>query len=160
MKAEIKAELETYLNGLLEILGDSADIQIKRETDREIFINLQGFSSLDGSDPRPLRSLSYLTEICIRRKSGKGIKVYLDANGSQERRLEDLRQLAMRTANEVARTNQPAELDPMETQDRKLVHEALSEVPGIKTESAGQGAERRVTILPSEGSSAKESPKN
>ena len=58
MKAEIKAELESYLKGLLEILGDSAEIQIKRETDREIYINLQGFSSLDGSDPKPLRSMS------------------------------------------------------------------------------------------------------
>ena len=82
MKAEIKAELQAYLQGLLKILGDSAEIQITRETDREIFINLQGFSALDGSDPKPLRSLSYLTEICIRRKSGKGIKVYLDDFGT------------------------------------------------------------------------------
>lgn len=159
MKAEIKAELQTYLEGLLKILGDSAEIQFKHETDREVFINLQGFSSLDGSDPKPLRSLSYLTEICIRRKSGKGIKVYLDANGSQERRLDDLRQLAKRSAEQVLLQNSRVELDPMETQERKLIHEALSEVPGVKTHSEGQGIQRRIVIQPMSGSDQQEKSK-
>jgi len=148
MKPEIKTELTQYLEGLMKILGESPVIEFKNESDREILVNLKGLQSIDGSDPKPLRSLSYLAEISMRRKTGKGIKIHLDANGMQEQRLNDLRALAKSTAQRVIVTLSRIELPPMETQDRKLVHEILSEIDGVKTHSEGQGDERRVIVEP------------
>ena len=146
MNLEIKTALEEYLNGLLGLMGDSAQIEFTSETDREVMINLRGLSIIDGSDPKPLRSLSYLTEISMRRRTGRAIKVHLDANGMQEQRLRDLQKLARSSAEKALQSRQRVELPPMETQDRKLIHEFLSEVEGVKTHSEGQGDDRKIII--------------
>ena len=146
MNTEIKTALEEYLNGLIKLMGDSAQIEFISESDREVMINLKGLSVIDGTDPKPLRSLSYLTEISMRRLTGKAVKVHLDANSMQEQRLRDLQQLAHSTAQKVLEEGQPIPLPPMETQDRKLIHEFLSEVEGVRTQSEGQGDDRKIVI--------------
>ncbi len=151
MNDEIKLALNEYLQGFLKLLGENPEIQIKSESQGEIFINLQGFIAIDGSDPKPLRSLSYLAEIAIRRKLNQGIKVYLDANGFQERRRLDLHRMAEMAAQRAIQEGKPVEMEPMETQERKLVHEILSHIAGVKTHSEGQGEERRVVVEPLSG---------
>jgi spoIIIJ-associated protein len=149
MSEEIQRALEEYLLGLLKVLGETAQIQYSQETDKELYINLQGIQTFDGVDPKPLRALGYLAEISLRRKLGANIKVHLDVNNQQARRLAELQQLARRLAEEALRESKRIQLDPMETHDRRVIHEALSDFHGVRTYSEGQGVERHVIIEPS-----------
>lgn len=148
MNEEIKRAIEGYLHDLLKILGETSEIQYKQETDQEIHINLQGLTALDGTDPKPLRALGYLAEIAVRRKLGAGVQIHLDANNQQARRLTELQQLARQLAEEAIRDSKKIPLDPMETHERRAIHEALSDFRGVRTYSEGQGLERRVIIEP------------
>lgn len=151
MNEEIKLALEGYLRGLLEVLNEDAEIQWKKQTEREVFINLQGAYILEGASPKVLKALGYLAEITLKHRTGKGLKVHLDINGQQERRLEELRQRAYRLAEEAVREAKRIELEPMETYERKAIHEALSSFPKVRTYSRGQGSNRHVIIEPLSG---------
>lgn len=151
MNQEIKQAVEEYFQGLLKVLGETAEIQYKKETESEIFINLQGVNTFDGIDPKPLRALSYLAEIAVRRRLESSVKIHLDVNNLQARRLTELQQLAYRLAEEAVRESKRIQLDPMETHERKAIHEALSDYAGVRTYSEGRGSERRVVIEPAEG---------
>jgi spoIIIJ-associated protein len=148
MREEVKRAVEEYFQGLLELLGEEAEIQLKRETERELFINLQGVQTFDGSDPKTLRALSYLVEISLRRRLGVGVKIHLDANGYKERRIAELKQLALKLAEEAVRRSKRIQLDPMETYERKAIHEALGSYEGVRTYSEGKGRGRHVIIEP------------
>ena len=151
MNEEIKNALTEYLQGFLKTLGESAEIQFKHETTDEIYVNMQGLIALDGLDPKPLRSLSYLAEISLRRKLNQGVRIQLDANGGMQRRLLDLQRMADGAAQRALLEKKAITLDPMETHERKLIHEILSQIPGVRTHSEGQGEERRVIVEPADG---------
>jgi len=148
MDPKIKQAVEEYLQGLLDVLGEAGEIQCQRETKRELFINLQGIETFDGKDPKTLRSLSYLIEIAIRRRLGVGVRIHLDVNGYRERRIRELQELALRLAEEAVREGRSIPLEPMENYERKAIHEALSDHPGVRTYSEGQGSKRHVIIEP------------
>jgi len=148
MKEEVKRAVEEYLRGLLELLGEDAEIEWKSERERELSLNLQGVETFDGSDPKTLRALSYLVEISLRRRLGVRVKVHLDANGYKERRVAELRRLALRLAGEAVSQAKRIQLEPMETYERKAIHEALSSYEGVRTYSEGRGAQRHVIIEP------------
>jgi spoIIIJ-associated protein len=151
MNEEVKSALHEYLQGFLKTLGENAEIQFKQETSDEIHVNLQGLVALDGIDPKPLRSLSYLAEISLRRKLNQGVRIQLDVNGGQQRRQLDLRRMAESAAQRALLEGKVITLDPMETHERKLIHEVLSQIPGVRTHSEGQGEERRVVVEPASG---------
>ncbi len=148
MNEQIKQAVEQYFRGLLTVLGETAEIQYKKEGENELFINLQGVSTFDGLDAKLLRALSYLAEIAMRRRLGTGIRIHLDINNQWAKRLAEIQQLARRLADEAVRESKKIQLDPMETYERKAIHEALSGFEGVRTYSEGRGAERRVVIEP------------
>ncbi|MBI1730835.1 hypothetical protein HY229_07915 [Candidatus Acetothermia bacterium] len=151
MNEEVKSALHEYLEGFLKTLGESAEIQFKHESQDEIHVNMQGLVALDGIDPKPLRSLSYLAEISLRRKLNQAVRIQLDANGGQQRRQLDLRRMAESAAQRALLEGKAITLDPMETHERKMIHEVLSQIPGVRTHSEGQGEARRVIVEPASG---------
>ncbi len=148
MNPEIKQAIEEYLRGLLGVLKETAEFQYRRETDQEIHLNLQGTHIFDGVDFKALKALGYLTEIAIRRRLGRSVKVHLDINDQQGRRIRELQQRARQLAEEALRQKKRIELEPMEKSERKAIHEALSTFSGVRTYSQGHGSERRVVIEP------------
>ena len=148
MKPEAVDAARDYFHRLLEILGESGQIEVFRETEREIGLNLQGVQAFADADPQTLRSLGYLAEIALRRRHDERVHIELDVNGRRKAQLADLRANARAWAQEALRDNRKVELDPMAAFERKAIHEALGDISSVKTYSVGRGTKRRIVIEP------------
>lgn len=73
-------------------------------------------------------------------------KVHIDCGGYRALRLEELRMTARVAAERVQASGQPFRLNPMPARERRVVHLALKDMPGVRTESVGTGEERQVVI--------------
>ena len=74
--------------------------------------------------------------------------VVVDAAGYRQRRRRTLEALAGRCAEEVVRTGEPVELEPMSSAERKIVHTALQDHESVTTTSEGEEPNRRVVVEP------------
>lgn len=147
MRPEVEAAIRDYLSGLLKLLGEPVELELIEEGD-ELVVNLQGLTTISGQDRATVRALDYLLELALRRRLKKGLRVHLDIDHYRQRRREELRQTALRLAEEAKRDHKRIRLNPMEPWERKAIHEALAECAGVRTYSEGKGAERRVIIEP------------
>ncbi len=150
LEPRVKTLIEDYLQGLLATLADPAKIVWQEEEAATAEINLQGAEHFDGSDQATMYALAHLLEILVKRRLGRDIHLYLDANGCKERRTAELKGLARQLAEEVIRERKRVRLNPMAPYERKAIHEALGEHPEVRTYSEGQGDQRRVIIEPRE----------
>jgi spoIIIJ-associated protein len=95
--------------------------------------------------------VQYIGAHVVSRAEGGGRRrVSVDADGYRARRVGELERLAARAAAEALRDGDEIELDPMSPQDRRIVHLALAEHPGVVTRSEGDEPRRRVIVEPAE----------
>ncbi|HKI11583.1 MAG TPA: R3H domain-containing nucleic acid-binding protein [Candidatus Acidoferrum sp.] len=114
------------------------------------------FADLDGKDNELLMArsgevLKALEHIAFRALGLEPIfheKIHLDCGGFRALRFEELRMTARVAAERVQTTHQPFRLNPMSSRERRIVHLALKDLPGVRTESVGTGEERQVVIHP------------
>jgi spoIIIJ-associated protein len=139
--------IQEYLQGMLDIIGEISHVEV-RSQGREFFANLVGVRIFEGKDQKTLSSLEYLTELYLKRKLRRELRVHIDVASYKERRVEELRKFALKVAEEVCREHKRVRLNPMESWERKAIHEALSDFEGIRTYSEGGSGERRVVIEP------------
>ena len=92
-------------------------------------------------------SIQHLTNIvvCVR---GGGKRVYIDANGAQRKREEEMVAMAHDLAEKVKQDGEMFKLEPMSSGDRRFIHRALNDVEGVSTRSEGEGAFRHLLIVP------------
>jgi spoIIIJ-associated protein len=95
-----------------------------------------------------LRALEHLAVKALRLDTVYQERIHLDCGGYRALRLEELRMTARVAAERVQATRQPFRLNPMSPRERRVVHLALKDMPGIRTESTGMGDERQVVIYP------------
>lgn len=76
------------------------------------------------------------------------IKFLIDINDFQKKHIEEIKDAARMHAQRVRYFKKEIEMPPMNAYERRLVHTVLQEYPDIKTESAGEGFERRVVVKP------------
>lgn len=103
---------------------------------------------LIGRRGETLGSLQFLVSLITSRKVGKWSKVLVDVEGYRARREVALRNLALRIAQRVQQTHQPMALESMPPNERRIVHVALQDYPGVTTASTGEGDQRHVVIQP------------
>ena len=115
-----------------------------------VTINLIGndLGVLIGRRGEALTDLQYVFNLIMNKKTRTWGKVMLDVEGYRTRRKASLVNLAHRMADQVMATRQPTTLEPMPPYERRLVHIALLDHPYIRSESFGEGEERKVTIFP------------
>ena len=113
-------------------------------------IDLAGEDSglLIGRRGQTLQALQFLVTLIVRRQMDEDVRVTLDVENYRQRRETSLRDMADKVASRVAQTNRSITLEPMPPADRRIIHTSLSEHPGVRTESAGEGENRKVTIMP------------
>jgi spoIIIJ-associated protein len=113
-------------------------------------------ADLDGRDKdfllergaEALKALEHLAYRALRLEPAFHEKIHLDCGGYRALRFEELRMTARVAAERVQTSKQPFRLNPMSSRERRIVHMALKEMPGIRTESIGVGEERQVVIHP------------
>ncbi len=137
------------LMGLLDRLEIPAEV-IVRETDEEISLNIRSTQGEDlvGRDGELLSALQFLVNKIVNRFPEGRKLIVLDAEGFRDKREEVLGELARRLGEKALATRKVVRLSSMSAQDRRLVHMALKEVPGLQTRSEGEGSFRCLLIIP------------
>ena len=100
-----------------------------------------------GKHGQTIDAIQYLANAITRAQGGEH-EVVVDASGYRARRTATLEGIARRTAQRVAATGRRAELEPMTPVERKIIHEALKDDPGVETASEGSEPNRFVVVLP------------
>ena len=102
-----------------------------------------------------LQAFEHLAFRALRLEPAFHEKVQIDSGGYRALRFEELRMTARVAAERVQASRQPFRLNPMSSRERRIVHLALKDVNGIRTESVGMGEERQVVIHPADTKPAK-----
>lgn len=141
---------ESFLVNLLLNIDPAYAVELEQLTDDEIEAEVYGGDpgKLIGRNGRTLAALEYLTNAVVNREEGGRVRVNVDVGGYKRRRDERLRKEAMQAAARVRKSGMAVELEPMSAAERRVVHMALADEPGVHTESRGEGGDRRVVVKP------------
>ena len=138
-----------YLERLLDILDVDGDIDLDVEGDRASVAIVGGrLDDLIGQDGAVLEALQELTRLAVAQSTGVRSRLMLDVGEYRAKRRADLTALAGTVASRVADSQQPERLAPMNPFERKVVHDVIAAVPGVRSESEGEEPQRRVVVLP------------
>ncbi len=151
--AETRELAAKVLREILDRMG--LDVEVSAFDDGErIILDAHGSESalVIGKKGATLDALQYLVNRSVWKKPGEGSLIVVDAEGYRGRREDSLTDMARRLADKVARSGQPAPVEPMNSHDRRVVHMALADHPDVMTESEGEGMARRVVIFPKRAS--------
>jgi len=142
-------QAKEYLLDVCEKMGAIIDIFIIQEGKNVLFqISGQKIAILIGKRGQTLNSLQYLTQLVINRNSDQYYHVQVNAEGYREKRKESLIQLAERSAHKAAKTGKNISLEPMPSEERKIIHGALASFKGVKTYSTGENSNRHIVVAP------------
>jgi spoIIIJ-associated protein len=138
-----------YLEALLDIADLDGDIDIDVEGSRAA-VSIVGadLSRLVGPEGATLDALQELTRLAVHRETGVRSRLMLDVGGFRARRREELTEHGRRTAEAVRDSGTAVRLEPMTPFERKVVHDAVSAVDGVRSESEGEEPERRIVVHP------------
>ena len=145
---EVSEELETFLTGLTEAFGFEGDVTVG-EDDGGLLASVEGRHGLMvGPKGRTLDAIQELARVTAQRSTPSNIRIKVDVGGYRALRREALVKFALEAADEARTDGLERSLEPMNAADRKVVHDALSELPDIETRSAGTDPRRRVVVVP------------
>jgi len=137
-----------YLERLLDIADFDGDIDLDVENDRAIVAIVgSGLKALIGSHGETLDALQELTRLAVAQRTGVRSRLMLDISGHRQARRDELTALARDTAQRVLDTGESARLAPMNPFERKVVHDAIAAIDGVRSESEGEEPNRRVVVL-------------
>lgn len=138
-----------FLEGLLDALDVDGDITTwVDEVGGHIDLEGTDLDVLLGSNGETLDALQELTRLAVLRQSKRRVRLLLDINGFRARQREQLTSMVRTTVEQVIRTREDHEFQPMTPAERKVVHDAVAAMDGVVTESLGEEPNRRVVIRP------------
>lgn len=119
-------------------------VDISKEGERYV-VNVDGkdIRYLIGEKGSALNAIEYLLTSV---KTLKNIKVVIDSNNYKDKREEALRDLARKKGKKVLDSGRNVKLNPMSARERKIIHEEISFIKGLKTESVGEEPKRYLVI--------------
>jgi len=147
MLAEDLAAGLSVLKTLLAKMDVAADVTLDdRPGMQGLEVEGADLGALIGRGGENLVALQQIVSAITSKSVGHTVHVPVDVEGYRRRREEQLREIAHRVASRVKATGQAVTLEPMLAYERRIVHLAVQEQPGIKTESVGMDPNRRVVI--------------
>lgn len=139
-----------YLERLLDILDFDGDIDLDVEGDRAM-VSIEGGADLEqlvGRKGEVLDALQELTRLAVQQVTGDRSRLMVDVAGWRADRRAELSLLGATVAARVRESGVREELVPMTPFERKIVHDAVTAVDGVVSESEGAEPARRVVVLP------------
>lgn len=126
---------------------DSTD---EKHPEPTISIEVHGddLSILIGRHSETLNAIQYISSLIISRELNRWVPIMIDIQGFRSRRERQLRQLAIRLAEQARNTGRRQVLEPMPANERRIIHMELREHSDVETESIGEEPYRKVTIVP------------
>jgi spoIIIJ-associated protein len=138
-----------YLEELLDIADLDGDLDMDVEGERASVSIVGGdLDRLVGAKGEVLEALQELTRLAVYRETGERSRLMLDIGGFRADKRTRLERLAAEVVADVRATGERKPLDPMSPFERKVVHDVVAAVSGVRSESEGEEPNRRVVILP------------
>ena len=146
-------EITEYVKTVLEDILTGMNLNVKYETSiRNKQINIKMFSDnnaiLIGKNGQTLSALTLLTKQAVFNQVGVFPYINLDVENYKDKQIMHLERLARNIAKEVRETKTPVTMENMNSYERRIVHNALNDFKGIKTESEGEEPNRCVVVKP------------
>lgn len=148
--AAVGAAASEFLSGLVKAFGTTGQVTVNRE-EEEIEVRVDGteLGLMVGPGGGTLMAIQDLTRVASQRRLGdQDTRLRVDIAGYRERRKAALGRFAEKVAEEVKATGSARRLEPMNSADRKIVHDTLIEFEGVTTRSEGEDPKRRVVVEP------------
>jgi spoIIIJ-associated protein len=147
-----RADPAAGARGILRAVAEAAHLEVSTEVIEEegamrVLVSGPGREFFLEDDAAALKALEHLLQRMYGRRVSSR-RVLLDCEGYRESRDEALRGRARGLAAAVRGDGQPRETGPLNAYERRIVHLALADEPGVRTYSVGEGADRRVTVAP------------
>ncbi|WP_405487411.1 protein jag [Nocardia sp. NBC_00511] len=139
-----------YLEQLLDVLDFDGDIDLDVEGDRAV-VSIDGgkdLAKLVGRRGEVLDALQELTRLAVQQATGIRSRLMLDVAGWRANRRSELSALGTEAGKRVLESGEREALSPMTPFERKIVHDAVSVLDGVVSESEGVEPNRRVVVLP------------
>ncbi len=158
-QSDVREITRAVLERLLALLGVSGTVvpqaqpvatEEEGETTAAIVFNINGddLGILIGRRGQTLTCLQHVVRLIVSQQAKRWVPVVLDVEGYRQRRYQALEVFARHMAEQVKTKRQSFTLEPMPAYERRVVHLALADFPGIKTQSVGEGEARKVVISP------------
>ena len=156
--AKVKAAVD-YLKEVIALMGVENVTFSAVQKGEATIIRLDGekLGALIGRRGETMESLSYLASLVANRLEGDYIKLGLDVAGYRDKRESDLTALAQRIGAKVRKTGRSFAMEPMNPYERRIIHSAIGKMEGVRSESKGEGRDRRVVIYSTDPNAVAES---
>ena len=141
---------EKYLDEVLRAMGLDPKLNLYyNRRDNVLNINVSGekMGALIGKHGQTLDALQYLISLYVNKESDSFVKIKLDTENYRERRQQTLEKLAGSIAYKVKKNKKPIYLEPMNPNERRIIHSALQRDPEVITKSEGKDPYRKVVVM-------------
>ena len=140
--------LREYVQTFFNHFDSETTVEVVRNNESfTISIDASNNAILIGKSGQTLQAINTVVKGAVSSAFKRRFQVMVDINNYKNERYEKVRAMAQRIAKSVQRTKIAAVLDPMPNDERKIVHQTLSSMRNIKTESEGDGRNRRLRIF-------------
>jgi spoIIIJ-associated protein len=138
-----------FLEGLLKQMGFPFPVT-QEEKEDHILLTIEGDGSgiLIGKGGQTLDAIQYVVNKAVLKDGKEKKRIVLDTENYRKRREESLIELAEKLGEKVKRTKRPATMNPMNAHDRRIVHMVFQNDRQLTTKSRGEGAFRKIVIMP------------
>jgi len=140
---------KNVLQRIIDLITIDAEISVEKKTDQILFYIKGGnIAILIGKRGQTLEAMQYLVEKIINKHSEQRIRIQIDIEGYLKKRQNNLKGLAERLAEKAKRSGKPITIGQMNAHDRRIVHIALRDDNGVRTQSVGDGFLKNLLIFP------------
>lgn len=151
LKEDLLEYIKSYLKEITSLMGINVELETqKRENYIKVNMVSDSSSILIGKNGRTMLSLQDLLRQSIQTQANVRVNVILDANDYKEKQQRNIERLAIKLAKDVVKTGIEVKMDKMNSFERRLVHNKLTEFKGVTTISEGEEPNRCVVIKPIE----------
>lgn len=145
------AMVQEYIEGYIRKFLTSMEFEVEIVSymqDGRIYCNINSSNNsiLIGKNGVILRAINFIVKNAVSNTFKKRVEVSVDINGYKEDRYKKVSSMAKRFGKTVQRTKIEVKLDPLPADERKVMHQVISEMEHLKTESHGEGKDRYMTI--------------
>lgn len=146
-----KVSFKDYLKQVLKEISENLKIDINSEirVDEDIYnvvIITSNNALLIGKEGKTLEALQLLLRQIIKNQTGLNIKINLDIANYKNNKIKTLEREVKKIAREVQKTKIEASLDPMNSYERRIIHNMINDMPNLETESVGEDKMRHIII--------------
>ncbi len=145
---DVKEFLFSYLGNFFMNLNQEIEIEIiNQDGGFKIMLNADNNAILIGKNGQTLQSINKVVRSAVNSQFKHRFHILVDINNYKLDRYAKVKSIAKRVAISVQKSKISASLDPMPNDERKIIHQYLTDFDNIRTESEGEGRERHLKII-------------